>query len=165
MSSIARRIGEGAFRTDQQMGKVVLRPVGRERIDIVAADPAHHVRETVWLRSQRLHVRAQFQEQLRQIARAPVRSGRQAFRGMWAEMGFGSIGHDGVNGDNVVAHGAVMDRSAAARIVCGHPADGCARCGGDIHREPQTMRLELTVQLVEHDARLNRAALAGNVQI
>ena len=67
--------------------------------------------------------------------------------------------------DHVVAHGAVAHRAAAAGIVAGHAADGRARGGRDIDRKPQPVRLELAVEIVEHDARLDRAAGALDVEI
>ena len=47
----------------------------------------------------------------------------------------------GVDRQHVVAHGAVAQRTAAAGIVAGHAADGGARGGRDVDREPQPVRL------------------------
>ncbi len=62
-------------------------------------------------------------------------------------------------------HVAVGDRARAARVVAGHPAEGRLRRRADVDREPQSVRLEIRVQLVEHHARLDldrhRVAIEG----
>ena len=59
---------------------------------------------------------------------------------------------------------AIIRRPAAAGIVPGHPAYGGTRRGRDIDREPQAVRFELAVEIVEDDARLDNAATARRVQ-
>ena len=76
----------------------------------------------------------------------------------------GAVGQRGIQRERVVAHGAVAQRAAAAGIVAGHAADGGARGGGDIDRKPQAMRLELAVEIVEHDARLDHAGAVLDIQ-
>ena len=76
-----------------------------------------------------------------------------------------AVGQHRLDREHVVAHGAVAQRAAAAGIVAGHAADGGARGGRDIDREPQPVRLELPVEIVEHDAGLDRAARALDVEI
>ena len=53
---------------------------------------------------------------------------------------------------------AVQNRPRAARVVGDHAADGGAAGGGDVGREPQPVRPQLRVQVVEHDARLDPGA-------
>ena len=75
-----------------------------------------------------------------------------------------AVGQRGIHRQRVVAHGAVAQRAAAAGIVAGHAADGGARGGGDIDRKPQAMRLELAVEIVEHDPRLDHAGPVFDVE-
>ena len=65
---------------------------------------------------------------------------------------------------HVVPRHAVAQRARAAGIVARHAADGGARGSRDVDREPQAVRLELTVELVQHDARLHHARLPGHVE-
>ena len=60
---------------------------------------------------------------------------------------------------------AVQHRSRAARVVRDHAADGRAARGGDVGREAQAVRLQLRVQLVEHDARLDARPALGDVHL
>ena len=76
-----------------------------------------------------------------------------------------AVRQNGFDRDDVVAHGAVAHRAAAAGIIGRHAADGGARGGRDIDRKPKPVRLELAVEIVEHDARLDRAARALDVEI
>ena len=76
-----------------------------------------------------------------------------------------AVRQHGLDRQHIVAHGAVAHRASAAGIVAGHAADGGARGGRDIDREPQPVRLELTVEIVEHDAGLDLAARALDIEI
>ena len=67
--------------------------------------------------------------------------------------------------EHVLAGVAVAQRARAAGIVADHAADGGARGGRDVDREPEAVRLEPAVELVEHDAGLDHAALAGDVEL
>ena len=64
----------------------------------------------------------------------------------------------------VIAHGAVSERTSAAGVVAGHPADGGARRGGDVDRKPQPVLLELAVEIVEHDAGLDHAGTVLDIE-
>jgi hypothetical protein len=55
-----------------------------------------------------------------------------------------------------VDHVAVADRARAATVVARHAADGGARRRRWIDREEQAVRREDGVQLIEHDAGLDR---------
>jgi hypothetical protein len=81
-----------------------------------------------------------------------------------AEARLGSIGEEGIDGEQVVAHDAVANRAGAARVVTGHAADGGAAGGGDIDREPQPGGLELPVQVIQHDAGLDRAGARLSIE-
>ena len=76
-----------------------------------------------------------------------------------------AVGQQRVEREHVVARGAVAHRAAAAGIVTDHAANRGARGGGDIDRKPQPVRFELPVEVVEHDAGFDRAALALDVEI
>ena len=67
-----------------------------------------------------------------------------------------AVGQDGVDRGDVVHHVAVADRAAAAGIVAGHAAQGALRRGRDVDRIPEAVRLQPGIELVEHDARLDR---------
>jgi hypothetical protein len=67
-----------------------------------------------------------------------------------------AVGQDGVEPGDVVHHVAVADRPAAAGIVAGHPAQRALRRCRDVDRIPEAVRLQPPVELVEHDARLDR---------
>ena len=69
-----------------------------------------------------------------------------------------------VDGVNIVAHHAIAQQARAAGIIARHAADCGARCGGDVDRKPKPVRLELTVQFVEHDAGLDHAAPLLDIQ-
>src|SRR5262245_63145407 len=60
---------------------------------------------------------------------------------------------------------AITQRARAAGIVAHHAADGGARGGRDIDRKPQTVRLEAAIELVEHNAGLDHAAPAADVEL
>ena len=82
-----------------------------------------------------------------------------------AEMRVRAVGQHSIDRQHVLARIAVAQRARAAGIVADHAADGGARRRRDIHREPQTGRFQLAVKLVEHDARLDRAAPAGGIDV
>ena len=76
-----------------------------------------------------------------------------------------AVGQQRVDRQHVVAHGAVAHGAAAAGIVAGHAADGGARGGRDVDRKPEPVGFELAVEIVEHDAGLDRAAPVLDVEI
>ena len=53
-------------------------------------------------------------------------------------------------------HVAVGDRARAAGVVAGHAAERRLRAGRDVDRIPEAVRLQLRVEVVEHEARLDR---------
>ena len=154
--------GECALRADQKMRHVVRRIARHQRVQIVAADAALHLRESrgdlrCFAATEREHVGKQIKSAVggiypREIARH------------LAEMQHPAVGQGGIHRECVVAHGAVAQRAPTARIIAGHAADGGARGGGDIDRKPQAVLLELPVEVVEHDARLDDANAVGNVE-
>ena len=76
-----------------------------------------------------------------------------------------AIGHDGLDGLDIIAHGAVANGARAAAIVAGHAADGRpARCG-DVDHEHQSVVVENAVQLIERDPRLNGNALVRRIEV
>ena len=132
-----------------------------QRIEIVAADAALHFRETrgdfAGLAradgQQVFHQRPQRRRHVGQIAADAAEMRERAVRQYRFDC------------DHIVAHGAVAHRTAAAGIIASHAADGGARGRRDIDREPQAVRFELAVEFVEHDAGLDRALLALDVEI
>ena len=82
-----------------------------------------------------------------------------------AEMQRAAVRQQRVDREHVLARVAVAQRARAAGIVADHAADGGARGGGDVDRKPQAVRLEPAVEFVEHDAGLDHAAAAGDVEL
>ena len=76
----------------------------------------------------------------------------------------GAVGQCRIHRQRVVAHGAVAQRAPAAGIVAGHPADGGARGGRDIDREPEAVTFQLPVEIIEHDPRLDHAGPVFDVE-
>src|ERR1700730_16485969 len=81
------------------------------------------------------------------------------------EMLWRSVRQHGIDRENVIARIAVTQRARSAGIVADHAADGCARGGRDIDRKPQSVRLEPAIELVEHNAWLDGAAFARNIEL
>ena len=76
-----------------------------------------------------------------------------------------AVGQHRVDREHVLARVAVAQRARAARIVGRHAADGGARGSRDVDRKPQTMRLELPIEIIEHNAGLDHATARGNVEL
>ncbi len=76
-----------------------------------------------------------------------------------------AVRQDRVDREHVLARVAVAQRARAAGIVADHAADGGARGGRDVDREPQPVRTELPVELIEHDAGLDHAAPRRDVEL
>ena len=133
------RIGERAFRADEDMGEVVRGRVRQERVEIVAADAALHLgkarRDLVGL------ALADGEKPLDELGllrvRARVRAPPAATGPKCIAL---AIGEHGVDRDDIVAHRAVAQRAAAAGVVARHAADRGARGGRDVDREPEPMR-------------------------
>ena len=157
----AGREGERALATDQNMREVDVVLSWHQRVEIVAADAALHFRKP---RSDFLGLALADDEkvvrELPQHRRHVVDVAAHR-----AELGERAIGEQRIDRDDIVAHGAVLQRTAAAGIVARHATDGGARRGRDVDRKPQTVRLELAVKVVEHDAGLDRAGAAFDVEI
>jgi hypothetical protein len=58
----------------------------------------------------------------------------------------------------------VADGTAAATVVGGHATNGRARRRGNVDRKPQAMRLQLAIEIVQHDAGLHRHGAAFHIQ-
>ena len=155
--------GERAFAAGENMREIGVIIARHQRIEIVAADAALHLgkarddffRLACADRQQVARQRLRFRRvgKLRQIRVDPPEPRMRAIR------------QPRLDAEHVVAHGAEPQRARAAGIVGRHAADGRARCGRDIDRKPQAMRLELAIEFVEHHARLDRAAARGDVEI
>ncbi len=134
----------------------------RQRIEIVAADAALHLGKArgdlVGLAG------AEIEHVAEQGARAVARIEIGEIARHLAEAAQRAVGERRLHRQRVVAHGAVAQRAAAAGIVAGHAADGGARGRGDVDRKPQAVLLELAVEVVEHDAGLDHAGAALDVE-
>src|SRR5437588_12956478 len=54
---------------------------------------------------------------------------------------------------NMIGSRAVDWNARTGRIVCDHTADGGARAGRDVGAETKSVRIEKSIQLIEHDTR------------
>ena len=152
-----------AFGTDEQMREIDLVLARHQRVEIIAADPALHLRKAR-LDLARL-ARADGEQILRKRLERRIRRQVREIRRNIPETRDCAVGKHRVDREHVVAHHAVAQRAAAAGIVPRHAADGRARRGGDVDRKPQPVRLERAVQIVEHDAGLDHAAPARNIEL
>ena len=155
---------ERAFRAHQDVREIEVVAAGHERVEVVAADTAQHFREArldlVGLaRADRAAGRAQA------AAAASRRAGRRVPARTGPKCAARAVRQHHVDRHTLSTRVAVAQRARAAGIVADHAADGGARGGRDVDREPQAVRLELAVELVEHDAGLDHAAPAGDVEL
>ena len=159
------RDGECSLRADQQPGRVVTPGRGRrrrQRIDIVAADPAQHFWKTggdlhCQVLAERLQPGRQLADDLRRRRGLPGPIGTEAETR--------AVGEDRVDRRDIVGHQPVADRLAAAGIVGRHAADGAAGMRRRIDRKEQAMRLQGGVEMAEHDARLDHGAAPIGVDL
>ena len=150
--------GERALRADQQRRQIVRRAVRRERVDIIAADPARHVRETgadlLGLAG------AELQQAAGEGGKALLVRGQRRRPLDGREARLAAVRHQRVDGLEIVAHHAVADRARAAAIIRRHAPERRPRAGRDVDRKPQAGDFERAVQLVEHQARLDNGRRA-----
>ena len=66
-----------------------------------------------------------------------------------------AVGEHDFEIEDVIDRLPVQDRSRAARVVRDHPADRRAAGGGNVGSEPESVRPQRRVQLVEHDVRFD----------
>ena len=144
------------------MGQTNGAPARIERVDVVAAEAALHFRKAGG-NLVRL-AQPECQELLRQGAPAGIVDAGGIGRDL-AEVHWHAVGEHGLDRDDVVARGAVAERAVAAGVITDHAADGGAGRGGDIDREPQTVRIQLPVEIIKHDTRFDRAAPARDVEL
>ena len=155
--------GEGAFRADQQVGQIDRRVAafGDQRVDVVAADPAHQVGEAGG--DLRLLAVAEGEQVARQPGGALVQA--REVGGQGAEMHRRAVGQDRVDLRHVVAHGAVHDGARATAVVGGHASDRGAARGRDVDRKGQAVRRQRAIQLVEDDAGLDGDPTRRRVEV
>ena len=147
-----------AFGADEEMRQIDVVAARHQRIEIVAADAALHFwKAPLDLAGLARGDGEQVAHQIRRHVDAGVADA--------AEMRARAVGQHGVDRQHVLARIAVTQRARAAGIVADHAADGGARRGRDIDRKPQPGGFQLAIELVEHDARLDHAAPAGDVEI
>ncbi len=144
------------------MRQIVRRVARHQRIEIVAADPALHLRE--FFRDLGGLARAEIEHVAKQVHAAIAGIHLRQIARHLTEMQQGAVGKRRVDRNRVIAHGAVAQRTAATGIVAGHAADGGARGGGNVDRKPQAMLPELAVEVVEHDPRFDRAGPVLDVE-
>jgi len=141
---------ERAFRSDQQLRRI--ERCCAQCIKIVTAYTTEQLREMLLdlVRQLGMEVAQRAQGLARQIA-------------CLGEEMTGAIGQDGLDAQHVLDHDAVLDRARAAGIIAGHAADRRAVGRRDVDREAVAGRLQLLVQMVEHDARLDRHRLGVEI--
>ena len=151
-----------AFAADQQVGEVDRAVVGVgslvlvvEDVQVVAAHPAQH------LGPAGVDVGAQGVRQgAHVLADFPAAA---CGLGVGSEVNQGAIRCPGLGAQHVVNHVAVGDRSTAAGVVAGHAAQRRLRAGGHVHRVPQAVGLERSVQVVQHDAGFDLHRAVGHI--
>ena len=140
-----------ALGADQQVRQVDAAVVGvgplaagMEDVEVVAADAAHHPGPA------RLDLVAvcigQAMDELGNLALGSPQTRDRT------EVHQPAIGQPGLNTCDVVHHVAVGDAAAAAGVVAGHAAQRGLGAGRHIDRVPQAVRLEVGIEMVEHDA-------------
>ena len=158
-----RREGERAFRSDQDMRQIEIVAARHQGVEIIAADPPLDLGEPG------LDLAGLRGRERQQIGRErPQRRGRRNIRQIARdrpEMRPAAVGQHRIDRLHVLARIAVAQRAGAAGIVAHHAADGGARGGRDVDREPQAVGLEPPVELVEHDAGLDPAAGIGDIDL
>ena len=159
----AGREAEGPLRPDENLREIVHRRVGRERIQIVAADAALHFGKS--RRDLVGFAHADGEQILRKRPQRRVRRHVAQSRADRSEVRRRAVSEERIDRHHVVAGHAIAQRARAAGIVARHAAEGRARRRRDVDRKPQPMRLELTVEIVEHNARLDDASPARNIEI
>ena len=85
----------------------------------------------------------------------PGADGVEVVGGDRAERRGGAVGQDDVDRADVVDGLAVAERPGAGRVVADHPAERRPVARRDVGAEHQAERLEVGVELVEHDPRLD----------
>ncbi len=157
------REAERAFRADEQVREIDVVAARDEGVDVVAADPALDLREA---HLDHAGLAGAEREQIgrQRLERRGLREVGEIGRDR-AEMRRRSVCQQRVDRNDVLAGIAVAQRACAAGIVAHHAADGGARCGRDVDWKPQAVRLEPAVELIEHDAGLDDAAPAGDVEL
>ncbi|KWT97635.1 hypothetical protein APY03_1331 [Variovorax sp. WDL1] len=160
----AAGVGQRSLGAYQQVGQVdtAVGGVGPlalvvEDVEVVAGDAPHHLGPALGdlgavLPCQLLHVLGDA-------------GGARAERGDGAEVHQFAVRQPGARAEHVVHHVAVGDRARAAGVVARHAAQRRLGAGGDIDREPQAVRLELRVEVVQHQARLDGDAALRHVEL
>ena len=145
------------------VARIVRRGARHQGVEIVAADPALHLGESrgdlvgfAGAEGEKIAGERRQRRSRRKVAQV----GRDR-----AEMRRAAVGHHRVDRKHVVAHGAVAQRTAAARIVGRHAADGGARSGRDVDRKPQAVGFEHAIEIIKHDAGLDHASPARHVEL
>ncbi len=159
------REGERALRADQKAGEIVAaRRVRRrrQRVDVVAADAAKLAREAggdlVRLGP------AECPEGLQQVGDAR-RDVLAEIARHHAEFVPRAVGENRIDRADVVGHQAVADRLGPAGVVPRHAADRAACVGRGIDREEQPVRAQRTVQVGQHDPRLDPCGACGRIDL
>ncbi len=166
--------GERALRADQQVRHVdravavalaaILPDTRRhQRVEVVAADAALHGGEA---RVHLVRFAGADPQQVGEEGAARVVAGHVGeVRALPREAGRRAVGEHRVDGEDVVAHRPVAQRAPAAGVVAGHAADRGAAGGRHVDREPQAVLLQLAVEVVEHQPRLDPAGAGVHVEV
>ena len=137
------------------MGEVDRRVTGHKRVDVVAAHTTLHLGKA--------------RGDLAGLTRAKVEHLPQqgfwhAITGTGTEIERRAVGQKTLDPIHVVACRAIAQRAGATGIVADHAANGGARGGRDIDREPQAMRFECAVEIIQNDPRLDHRAPSRDIQ-
>ena len=158
--------GQRPLRADDQPRQVELpglvapadgadRQARDELVEVVAADPPEDLREPGRDRLAMPRHRVADRPVDRADEVVPGADGVQLVVGQRAKSRGGAVGEHHVDGADVIDRLAVPQRPRAGRVVADHPADRGAVAGGDVRPEHQSQRLEVRVEPVEHDPRLD----------
>ena len=79
-------------------------------------------------------------------------------------MNLTAVSEQGLDAAHVVHHIAVTNRASPAAVISGHAAYGRAICRGDINRIEQSMRLEETIEMIQHHAWLDTCSTSLRVE-
>ena len=153
--------GKRPLRAHQQGRHVVARWINA--IEIVPPDPPLHPRIS---RGDLVDiVRGDLSDRLNQVSISIATIDARKVTGHVTEAAVPPRGEEGVDLEDVIDHDAVADRARPAGIVAGHAAKRSAGACRDVDRVEQAVRLEMPVQLIEHDARLDPDGLVVGLEI
>ncbi len=156
----APKVAERALRADEHVRHV--ERTGRDHVEVVPGDTALHFRHaSLYLLPLALEQRAHRGSDVEFVS---VRR-RLGLRRNVAEHRGAAAREPSVNREDVVHHVAVAHRARTATVVRGHAADRRLSGRRHVDRIPEAMALELRIQVIEHDSRLDPGRAPGHVEL